>query len=134
LFGADIGVGVVIKPSVRVKFPWRLAIGAHSWIGESVWIDNLEVVSIGNHCCISQGVYLCTGNHRWDKKTFDLECAPITIEDESWIGAFTLIGSGAYVEKAAVLVIGTVANGRLAGQTVYGGNPARAIKARKVLS
>src|SRR4051812_34477683 len=54
LFGAHIARGVVIKPHVRVKFPWRLSIGAHSWIGEDVWIDNLAQVSIGAQCCISQ--------------------------------------------------------------------------------
>ena len=53
LFGARIGRRVVIKPGVRVKFPWRLAIGDHSWIGEDVWIDNLVQVAIGSNCCIS---------------------------------------------------------------------------------
>src|SRR5690348_15095851 len=33
-FGATIGEGVVVKPRVTVKFPWRLSIGSHSWIGE----------------------------------------------------------------------------------------------------
>jgi putative colanic acid biosynthesis acetyltransferase WcaF len=35
-FGAKIGDRVTIKPGVRVKFPWRLHIGDHSWIGERV--------------------------------------------------------------------------------------------------
>ncbi|MEQ5829016.1 WcaF family extracellular polysaccharide biosynthesis acetyltransferase [Sulfitobacter sp. NFXS29] len=130
LFGSKVGIGVVIKPGVRVKFPWRLAVGAHSWIGESVWIDNLEAVSIGDHCCVSQGAYLCTGNHRWDKVTFDLECGPITIENECWIGAFALVGPGTFVETAAVLAIGTVASGKIAAQTVYSGNPCRVVKDR----
>ena len=52
LFGASIGSGVVIKPHVRIKFPWKLSIGDYSWIGEEVWIDNLAEVSIGSNCCI----------------------------------------------------------------------------------
>ena len=46
-FGAEIGPGVVLKPGLRVKFPWRLTIGDNSWIGESAWIDNLDEVRIG---------------------------------------------------------------------------------------
>ena len=32
-FGAKIGKGVVIKPSVNIKYPWRLEIGDYTWIG-----------------------------------------------------------------------------------------------------
>ena len=27
LFGAQVGKGVVVKPSVNIKYPWRLSIG-----------------------------------------------------------------------------------------------------------
>src|SRR3954451_18365268 len=37
-FGARIGRRVVIKPGVRVKYPWLLSVGDHSWIGEDAWI------------------------------------------------------------------------------------------------
>ena len=40
LFGAQVGVGVNIKPNVNIKYPWLLEIGDYSWIGENVWIDN----------------------------------------------------------------------------------------------
>ncbi|HTL81983.1 MAG TPA: colanic acid biosynthesis acetyltransferase WcaF, partial [Bacteroidia bacterium] len=45
-FGAKVGKGVVIKPSVNIKSPWLLEIGDHTWIGEKVWIDNLVKVKI----------------------------------------------------------------------------------------
>ena len=50
VFGAKLGKGVVLKPRIRVKYPWNLTIGDHSWIGEEVWIDNLDHVHIGHHC------------------------------------------------------------------------------------
>ena len=94
IFGACIGSGVVIKPHVKVKFPWRLSIGANSWIGEGVWIDNLAEVKIGSNACISQGAYLCTGSHNWAVPTFDLVVRPIEIGDEVWICANTSVGPG----------------------------------------
>ena len=45
LFGAKIGKGVVIKPCVNIKYPWKLRIGNYVWIGENVWIDNLDTVT-----------------------------------------------------------------------------------------
>ena len=41
-FGARIGEGVIIKPSVNIKYPWFLAIGEYSWIGERAWLDCLS--------------------------------------------------------------------------------------------
>src|ERR1700733_968142 len=51
LFGARIGKGVVLKPGVNIKYPWKLTIGDHSWIGERVWIDNLAAVHLGKNVC-----------------------------------------------------------------------------------
>lgn len=65
LFGAKIGKGVVIKPNVNIKYPWRLLIGDFTWIGEDVWIDNLAQVTIGSNCCLSQGAFLLCGNHNY---------------------------------------------------------------------
>jgi putative colanic acid biosynthesis acetyltransferase WcaF len=108
-FGARIGTGVVIKPRVNVKFPWRLEIGDHSWIGEGAWIENLAPVVIGSHVCVSQGAYLCTGSHDWSRVTFDLVTKPIRIDDSAWICAKAVIAPGVTVGKGAVVGLGAVA-------------------------
>jgi len=79
-FGSQIGQGVRIKPNVRIKFPWRLKVGDYVWLGENVWIDNLAMITIESHVCLSQGVYLCTGNHDWNHPHFKLLTAPIRLE------------------------------------------------------
>jgi putative colanic acid biosynthesis acetyltransferase WcaF len=124
LFGARIGAGVVIKPGVRVKFPWRLAIGQHSWIGEGVWIDNLADVTIGDHCCLSQEAYLCTGSHDWSKPEFDLIVKPIRVADGSWVAARAVLGPGTVVGEGAIVGLGSVATGTLEPFGIYRGNPA----------
>jgi len=129
-YGASIGAGVTIKPHVRVKFPWKLTIGDHSWVGESVWIDNLEQVSIGAHCCISQGAYLCTGSHRWDRQTFDLETRPIMIADQCWVGAMAKIAPGVVMAEGAVLTMNSVAVNELTAWHIHSGQPAIPIKPR----
>lgn len=124
LFGATIGAGVVIKPGVRVKFPWRLEIGDHSWIGEDAWIDNLAPVAIGRDCCLSQGAYLCTGSHDWKSRTFDLITKGIRVEDGAWIAAKAVVAPGVVIGEGAVLGLGSVATRDLAPWGIYRGNPA----------
>ncbi len=133
LFGAKIGRGVVIKPGVRVKFPWRLSVGSHSWIGEDVWIDNLATVTIGQNCCLSQGAYLCTGSHDWSRTSFDLVVKPIHLHDNVWIAARATVAPGAVAEEGAVLALGGMAAGRLAAWHIHGGVPARPLQPRKII-
>uniref|UniRef100_Q01XK0 Transferase hexapeptide repeat containing protein n=1 Tax=Solibacter usitatus (strain Ellin6076) TaxID=234267 RepID=Q01XK0_SOLUE len=132
LFGAKIGCGVVIKPGVRVKYPWFLEIGDHSWIGEDVWIDNLALVQIGANVCLSQGAYLCTGNHDWSDPAFGLIVQPIVIHAGAWVGAKTIVGPGAVIGLQAIATAGSVVTGNLDPDTIYSGNPAVARKARVI--
>jgi putative colanic acid biosynthesis acetyltransferase WcaF len=132
LFGARIGTGVVIKPGVRVKFPWRLEVGAHAWIGEGVWIDNLAEVKIGAHCCLSQEAYLCTGSHDWSKTTFDLMTAPIIIGEGAWIAARAVVAPGVVVGEGAVLGLASLASKSLEAQGIYRGVPATLDRYRTV--
>ncbi len=132
LFGARIGDGVVVKPGVRVKFPWRLAVGDHSWIGEDVWIDNLSPVSIGANCCLSQGAYLCTGSHDWTKRTFDLVTEGICVGDGAWIAARAVVGPGVSIGRGAVLGLASVAAGDIEEWAIYRGNPAVFAKKRTI--
>jgi len=132
-FGSKIEEGVCIKPNVRIKFPWRLTVGSNSWIGEDVWIDNLAPVTIGCNCCLSQGVYLCTGSHDWCSHGFDLITKPITLSDCAWLGAFSKVAPGITIGEGAVLTMGSVAVHDLEPWTVYQGNPAIPIR-RRIIS
>lgn len=130
LFGAKIGEGVVIKPNVNVKYPWRLKIGKDVWIGENVWIDNLDDVSIADNVCISQGALLLSGNHNYKKQSFDLMIAPIIIEEGVWIGAKSVVTGGTICKSHAVLSVASVAPKLLESYWVYQGNPAIKIRER----
>jgi len=131
-FGATIGRQVRIKPGVRIKFPWRLAIGDWVWIGEDAWLDNLAPITLADHVCLSQGVYLCTGNHDWSDPSFSLQTRPIHIQTGAWIAAKAIVGPGVTVGHGAVLALGSVTGRSLAPMTIYAGNPAQPIKVRSL--
>lgn len=130
-FGAAVGVGAVIKPHVRIKFPWRLRLGAHCWIGEDVWIDNLADVEIADDACVSQGAYLCTGSHDHRRVTFDLIVKPIVIEEAGWVGARAVVLPGVTVGRGAVIAAGSVVTRDVPAGVIVGGSPCRVIGDRE---
>lgn len=132
VFGAEIGKGVVIKPNVNIKYPWFLKIGDYVWIGEAVWIDNLDIVEIGSHSCISQGALILSGNHHYKKSSFDLVLKPIIIEDGVWIGAKAMVTQGVRCGSHSILAVGSIASNNLEAYKMYRGNPAIAIKDRRI--
>lgn len=123
LFGAKIGKDVRIKPGIHVRYPWKLRLGDHSWLADC-YIENLDLVTIGKHVCISQQAMLMTGNHDYKSITFDLITKPIVIEDGVWIGAKSLVAPGVRVASHAVLTAGSTAVRNLDAYVVYQGNPA----------
>jgi putative colanic acid biosynthesis acetyltransferase WcaF len=129
-FGAKIGKGVVLKPGVNIKFPWKLEIGDNVWLGEGCWIDNLDAVTIGNNVCISQGAMLLTGNHDYTIPSFAYRNAPITLEDGVWIGAKSVVCPGVTCKSHSILAVGSVATKNLEEYTIYQGNPAKEVRKR----
>jgi putative colanic acid biosynthesis acetyltransferase WcaF len=132
LFGAKIGPGVYIKPGLRVKFPWYLEVGDYTWLGEDVWIDNLAQVTIEPHCCISQGAYLCTGNHNWSTVNMRLFRQPIICRRGSWVGAKSVICPNVIVGAGSIVSAGSVVNKSIPEMEVHGGNPARFMHRRQI--
>lgn len=131
-FGANIGKGVVIKPCVNIKYPWKLSIGNYAWIGEHVWIDNIAVVTIGDNVCLSQGSLLLTGNHNYKTPTFDLLPGSIILEEGVWIGAKAIVCPGVVCASHSVLSVASVANGNLLPYGIYKGNPALKVGERVI--
>ena len=129
-FGAKIGKNVYCKPGLRVKFPWYLEVGDYSWLGEDLWIDNLAPVKIGAHVCVSQGVYLCTGNHDWSLTNMKLFRKPIVLERGSWIGARATVCPGVVVGEGAIVTVGSVASKNVPPYEIHAGNPAVFVRRR----
>ena len=130
-FGATIGQGVVIKPEVKISFPWKLTLGDYVWLGEECWLLNLAPINIESHVCISQGAFLCTGNHDYRSSTFDLFTQPIVVEQGAWIAAGAFVGPGVTVGLHAVLTAGSVATHDLAADGIHQGNPAVRVRPRQ---
>ncbi|MBI5727162.1 MAG: colanic acid biosynthesis acetyltransferase WcaF [Ignavibacteriales bacterium] len=132
LFGASVGRGVIIKPSVNIKYPWLLSVGNYTWIGEHVWIDNLAEVIIHDSVCISQGALLLCGNHNYKSVTFDLIIGKIELECGVWVGARSVVCPGVTMRSHSILSVGSVLQKNTEAFTIYQGNPAIAVRKRVI--
>jgi len=130
LFGCRLGAGCRIKPGLRVKYPWRLQVGAHCWLGEAVWIDNIAPVRLGQRVCLSQGVYLCTGNHDYRSPGFPLRAEPIHVASDAWVAANAVLAPGVRIGRGAVVALASVARGAVPPGVIVSGNPARPVGCR----
>lgn len=132
LFGARVGMGVVIKPGVKIKYPWMIELGDDSWVGEDVWFDNLAPITVADNCCISQGAYLCTGNHDYRNPQFTLVVAPIRLERCVWVGAKAIICPGVTIEKGGIALAGSVITKNIGVLEIHGGNPGTFLRHRTI--
>jgi len=131
MFGGAIGPGVIIKPETKITFPWKLSVGANSWLGEEAWLLNLDRITIGHDVCISQRAMLCTGSHDWSDDRFALITKPITIGNGVWICANVFVGPGVHIGDNAVVLAGSVVTSDLPAGMVCSGSPCKPIKPRK---
>lgn len=125
LFGARIGTGVVFRPRTRVRFPWKLAIGDRSWIGEGVWFHNQASIAVGSDVVISQETMLTTGSHAVHRD-MALITRPIRIGDGAWVTTRCLVLGGADIGVSAVIQPHTVVRGEVPAGAVWG-TPADAV-------
>ncbi len=132
LFGAHIGKGVVIRPSARVHYPWKVAIGDYSWIGSDVVLYSLDTIEIGSHCAISQKSYLCTGSHDAQDAAFGLKTAPIVIENGVWVATDCFVGPGVRIGANALVGARSNVFSDLPAQQICLGSPCRPQKLRDI--
>ena len=119
-FGAEIGRGAILRPRMRVKFPWKLRIGDRSWVGEGVWIHNQDRVDIGSDVVLSQETFITTGSHR-HRVDMALITRPVLIEDGVWLTSRCIVLGGARVGRSALARPTTVVAGPVPANAVVSG-------------
>ena len=129
-FGAKIGKGVIIRPTVRTQFPWKLTIGDYSWVGDDVVLYSLGTISIGSHAVVSQKSYLCAGTHDYTKTDFPILGLPVVIEDECWLATDVYVAPGVTIGRGTVVGARSSVFKSLPAGMVCMGSPARVIKER----
>lgn len=125
LFGAEIGQNVILRPSMRVTYPWKIKIGDNAWIGDRAELYSLLEIEIGEDTCISQDCYICTGSHDFRDPEFPYDCRPVLIGDQCWLAAGCFVGPGVTIGSETVVGARSLVLTDLEENSIYAGHPAK---------
>lgn len=131
LFGARIGRGVHVYGSARIWYPPNLEMGDHSVLGWKVNCYCQDLIVLEDYANVAQFSHLVAGSHDVDDPAFPLVTKPIRICRGAWIASGAFVGPGVVVGEGAVLGARGVAFSDLQAWTIYAGNPARPLRARR---
>jgi putative colanic acid biosynthesis acetyltransferase WcaF len=132
-FGAEIPQirQVVVFPSVRVLFPWRLTLHPRAMIGRRVNVYNVAPIRLEYGANVSQNSHLCSGTHDFNRWSMPLIGRPIVIGPNAWLGADVFVGPGVTVGELSVIGARAVVVKDFPSRMIGAGNPCRPIKARR---
>ncbi|OCC15620.1 Colanic acid biosynthesis acetyltransferase WcaF [Dissulfuribacter thermophilus] len=130
LFGAQIGKRVLIRPSVKITYPWKVKIDDYSWIGDDVVLYSLGKIEIGKHVVVSQRSYLCAASHDYTKTTFDIFDQKIVIGDQVWLATDVFVAPGVKIGDGTVVGARSSVFNDLPSGTICYGTPAKLVKKR----
>lgn len=129
-FGSEIGDAVLIRPSVRITYPWKVKIGNYVWIGDNVELYSLGEIEIGDEVVISQRSYLCAATHDYTNISFDIMDKKITIHNQVWIATDVFIAPGVTINRGALVGARSSVFSDMPEGMICVGSPAKAVKER----
>lgn len=132
IFGARLSSSSYVYPTSKIWDPKMLEMGIHSSIASHVDCYCIVPITIGNHCTISQGAFLCTGTHDISVYNMPLVTKPIVIRDGAWVCARAFVGPGVVIAEGCVVAACAVVVRDTEPWTVVGGNPAVYLKNREI--
>jgi maltose O-acetyltransferase len=123
--GRDINV----LGGAEIGAPHNLTIGDNSAIGLGCYLSCLDKVTIGDRVLMGPGVMIYTSNHVWNSEALTYfrqgeTLATVTIKDDAWIGARSIILPGVVIGKGCTVAAGAVVTRSTADYSIVAGVPA----------
>lgn len=132
MFGAKVASTARIYGTTHIWDPTNLDVAAYVQIGPYATLYTMAPIKLEKYVIVSQGAHLCAGSHDVESPDFQTIAKPILLRERAWVAAEAFVGPGVTVGEGAVLGARSVAFRDLQAWTVYVGNPAAAIKQRRI--
>jgi len=128
MFGAQVGSGAHVYPTVKIAIPWNIRLGQDCAVGDCAILYSLGLISIGHRCTISQGAHLCAGTHDIADPARRLLKLPICVGNDAWVCADAFIGPGVNIGNGAIVGARAVVMRDVQASVIMVGNPAQQIR------
>ncbi|MCU1227787.1 MAG: Chloramphenicol acetyltransferase [Acidobacteria bacterium] len=136
--GSQVERGTILNLGDALNGYGTLIVGERTWIGQN---NNLRLaggttIRIGGGCLISQFCTIVAANHAIgrDVKIAEAPCTreprDVTIGDDVWLGAGTIVLPGVTIADGAVIGAGSVVTRGIGAYEIWAGNPAKKIGER----
>ncbi|MBI4525303.1 MAG: acyltransferase [Deltaproteobacteria bacterium] len=113
----------------------KLVIRTGTYVNRYTIFDAHQRLEVGRDCMIGAHCYITDANHGQvpglSVKSQTMQKAPVTIEDEVWIGSNVVVLPGVHIGRGAVIGAGSVVTGDIPGNAVAVGVPARVLRFRE---
>lgn len=148
LFGCDLGRSVLIGGGIRMD---NVTIGDFTYFAGQEgggFLSHMANVKFGKFCSVGQGLQVLTKGHKLNNVStypfqssicfpldyvglaIDQSMSQVTIGNDVWIGANSIILGGVTVGDGAVIGAGSVVTHNVPSYSVVAGNPAKLIRYR----
>jgi acetyltransferase-like isoleucine patch superfamily enzyme len=136
--GMNVGLGVRLSPTVSIRNPERISIGAGAHIGQwsALWAgDHSGRITIGDHALLAPEVFLTASDYDFDSGDGPVMDLPkrerdITIGANTWLGAKVVVVAGVSIGDGAIIAAGSVVTKDIPAGAVAAGVPAKVIRQR----
>lgn len=128
------GPNVLIGPGVFVDHWHKLSFGKNVTLHRNCYVDARGGIEIGDDVSIAHATSLLAFDHSWSDQSLpikynELVCHPILIESDVWLGCGVRVLAGATIRSRSVIAANAVVTRGTIGGGIYGGVPAKLIRA-----
>ena len=131
LAGMKLGKGSTLHLGANFFSLRGVMVGNDTIIGNGVFLDGRDTISIGSHTDIASDVMIYNSEHKLDDLEFGATLEKVVIGDYVFIGPRAIILPGVTIGNGAVVGAGAVVTRDVPPFKIYGGVPAKEIGERK---
>ncbi|USS90494.1 DapH/DapD/GlmU-related protein [Fructilactobacillus carniphilus] len=127
--GNPIPASTEINVPFESDFGRNIKIGKEGFINKNAMFVDLGSITIGDRCLLGPNVTLISVNHAQPvANRRSLELAPVTLEDDVWLGANVTVLPGVTIGAGAIIGANSLVTKDVPPLSIAVGSPAQVIK------